>query len=132
MRLAVRAHVRGALDFGKLGRYRPADRLRRSLVYEELDREAEMAIYKAAGERLNQFLPAAADRQGTAERANKMYQAYFDLLADREGGAASGPDYKAIWENYWGMKIGSPEQLEWERKFVMDQKLRRGGKEIVG
>jgi hypothetical protein len=131
VRLAVRAHVQGALDFGGLSRYRPADRLRRSLVYDELDRETELAIRKAAFERLSWFIPVAENRREVADRANKMYRAYLDLLIGREGGPAAGPDYKAIWENYWGMKIGSPEQLEWERRFVMDRKLRRGGKGLV-
>jgi hypothetical protein len=122
--LAVRAHVAGALDFGGIGRYRAGDNFRKRLVYEALEREDELAAAKAAYEKLSWFIPVAEDRRGVAKSAHEMYLKYVELL---QGGRieTGGPDYRRIWEEYWGMKIGSPEYLEWEKRLKLDEAMRR-------
>jgi hypothetical protein len=128
--MAVQAHVRGALDFGESRRYRVQDALRKRLVYEELDRETVREVYRAAYCKLSWFIPVAENRGETAKKAGEMYRKYIDALVGEEV-AGGGVDYRTMWENYWGVKLDSPEWKEEERRILLDQAMRKkmkGGK----
>ncbi len=116
--------MRGALDFSKMRRYRVTDRLRKRLVYAELDRETELAVYRAAYQKLSWFIPVAENRRDVAKSAHDTYSRYIDALVER-GHAATQTDYRALWENYWGINMDSDEWREEERRILLDHEMRR-------
>lgn len=120
-RLAVQAHIRGALDFNSVSRYDPLDIIRKSLVYNELSRETGERAWAYLTLRHALFVPVAKDRAKANEKVSDNLTALIDRLYGRTGSAERGKesDFIKMWENYWGIDINSPEWEAEQRRIIM-------------
>lgn len=115
------------LDFSESERYLPQWDIKRELVFEHLEEEGILEL-----KRLRQHLHAAATARGDSEG----YKHHFDhSLAEVKGIGEllfpwidwetdpKGEQYKKIWEDWFGIEVGSPEWQELERQGEMLQEL---------
>lgn len=108
------------LNFKESQRYLPQWELKREFVFEQLEEDSLLEL-----KRLRQSLHGAAAAYGTAE----LYKHHFEQSVaevkgigellfpwiDWESDEKSG-DYQKVWEDWFGIKVGSPEWEEIERQ----------------
>ena len=120
------------LDFSHSDRYLPQWIIKREIVFDQLEGDNLVEI-----KRLRQGLHASAAAAGDGE----TYKHHFDSSVSEIKGIGellfpwidwqSDPkaaQYQKMWEEWYGVKVGSPEWKELERQGEMLQELYKQGR----
>lgn len=124
------------MDFSKSDRYSPQWVLKRELVFDQLEEDGLLEL-----KRLRQLLHASACSRGD----NEGYKHHFEhSVAEIKGigellfswidwtSDPKAEQYKKMWENWFGIEIGSPEWQELEQQGEMLQKLYKRNRDKNG
>lgn len=129
--MALRAHTCGALDFRESDRFSPQWELKREFVFEQLENDNLLKIRM-----MRQALHAAASAYGSPETYKNHFEhsvaeiisigeLLFPWIDWKTGGKAD--EYKKLWEESYGIQVGSPEWEALEREGEMLGKMFNSG-----
>ena len=125
--------MRGQLDFSESERYLPRWELKRAFIFEQMEEDSLLKL-----KTMRQALHSSAAAYGTAE----LYKHHFEqAVAEVKGiGELLFPwidwetdeqtsNYQKVWEDWFGIKVGSPEWEEIERQGEVLHEIYKQGTE---
>jgi hypothetical protein len=109
--LVLEAFIRGVLDYKSPSRYNLRAQLKETWVLRRIEESMYANVRRAL---LDQQLAAAGGGHDAnlfndaMSKATEMYDSYRDLVIPYSS-SSSGTNYRQMWEDHFGMKVGSPE-----------------------